>query len=218
MKRILSSLAVLGVACVAASAADLPARSRAPLAPLTPPATIATWNGAYVGLNVGGGWFSRGSGSGVIGGGQIGYNYRISPLFVVGLESDLQGSSIRGPQFAPFASHGVGWLGTVRGRFGVTALSPNLLLYGTGGFAYGGLDRGFGSSVATGWTGGAGVEWMFHPGWSAKLEYLYTDLSRGGAFDPAGFPHPSGAHIHTVRAGVNYHFDLFGAAPVAAKF
>ncbi len=32
------------------------------------------------------------------------------------------------------------------------------------------------NNTRTGWTAGGGVEWMFAPHWSAKLEYLYFDL------------------------------------------
>jgi outer membrane immunogenic protein len=40
--------------------------------------------------------------NGVIGGGQIGYNYQWGPSFVLGVEADIQGTGIRG------TSHGVG--------------------------------------------------------------------------------------------------------------
>ena len=32
------------------------------------------------------------------------------------------------------------------------------------------------TDLRTGWTAGAGVEWMFLPRWSVKAEYLYYDL------------------------------------------
>ena len=66
---------------------------------------------------------------GFVGGGQIGYNWQISPLWVVGLESDiawtdLNGSvSVPGPNDASRIMTGtqkLDWLGTVRGRVGVT--------------------------------------------------------------------------------------------------
>ena len=86
----------------------------------------------------------------------------------------------------------------MRGRLGV-AVTPDLLLYGTGGLAYGHVDasantqlfNGDGSlfaeypaSISTtkvGWTAGAGAEWMFARNWSAKLEYLYVDLGSESA-------------------------------------
>ena len=71
--------------------------------------------------------------------------------------------------------------------------TPRVLLYVTGGLAYGGLKttgalagvtanlspgRVVGSSTETrvGWTVGAGVEGMITQNWTAKLEYLYMDL------------------------------------------
>ena len=108
---------------------------------------------------------------------------------------------------------------------------PHFLIYGTGGFAYGEVRRDnnfFGgwwgnnnnNATKTGWTAGGGVEWMFMPNWSAKAEYLYTDLNSGGQTGPFGFQ--TGYHHHPqfniVRAGVNYHFNFGGAAPVVAKY
>jgi outer membrane immunogenic protein len=104
--------------------------------------------------------------SGVIGGGQLGYNYQFDPKYVAGFEIDFQGAGINGgstiqggsygvqPYQGPGNSNpvagaittamgssqiqsGVNWLGTARGRLGFL-WSPALLLYGTGGFAYGG--------------------------------------------------------------------------------
>jgi outer membrane immunogenic protein len=101
---------------------------------------------------------------GVIGGGQIGYNWQLPSQWLIGLEADLQGSGIKGsdsqtrsPAFFDTTTTGVtksiDWFGTVRGRVGFL-VTPQWLLYGTGGLAYGqtkstfttgrpyGLDRG----------------------------------------------------------------------------
>lgn len=81
------------------------------------------------------------------------------------------------------------YIGTVRGRIG-WLFTPTLLAYGTGGVAYGGVNltssllttepgfnTGFGGSTFSdtrvGWTVGGGLEWLFWPNWSAKVEYLY---------------------------------------------
>lgn len=230
MKHPLSAAAVavaVALASGSTQAADLPSR-KAP-AVYAPPPPAFTWTGFYAGLDVGGGWLgSAGSDPGVSGGGQIGYNHQLSPLFVVGLETDFQGTSIRGAS-APFGFgppggvRGVDWFGTVRGRVGVTPLDPHLLIFGpqflifgTGGFAYGQTAEGGG--VREGWTAGGGVEWAFAPNWSTKIEYLYTDLGRGdhggwlvdsGNWLPA---RSGGAKFHTVRLGLNYHFNLFAPA------
>jgi outer membrane immunogenic protein len=175
---------------------------------------------------------------GVVGGGQIGYNYQFSPWLVVGLETDFQGTSIGsggGNNNNFFGGNGGGeripWFGTVRGRIGITPFDPHFLIYGTGGFAYGEVRRDdpfffFGNNsrsfTKTGWTAGGGVEWAFLPNWSAKVEYLYTDLSGSGQ---NGFNFGLGLNntnnhtrFNTVRAGVNYHFNLFNPSPVVAKY
>jgi outer membrane immunogenic protein len=183
-----------------------------------------------------------GNAGGVVGGGQIGYNYQYGSHIVVGVETDFQGTSmssggnanyiiysdpnVAGAFLYPLAPGGnlgvsLSWLGTVRGRAGFL-ITPTLLVYGTGGFAYGevsGNASNF-SNTRTGWTAGGGVEWMFMPNWSAKAEYLYTDLNSGGA--TGAFGYQVGYHRHPqfniVRAGVNYHFNWGGSAPIVAKY
>jgi len=104
-------------------------------------------------------------------------------------------------------------LATVRGRVGVAF--EQVLLYGTGGFALADAKlsaSAFGVGVSdsktlTGWTAGAGAEWMFLPHWSLKAEYLYRSLS--GATFFAQFPPgvPTGTlNINSGQFGVNYHF------------
>jgi len=218
MKTALSALALGAVAFAgAAHAADLPYRKAPPPAPYVAPAPIYTWTGFYAGLNIGGGWFDHGFNNGfgvgggsyhgngfVAGGGQIGYNYQFSPLFVAGLETDFQGTSSR--------EH---WFGTVRGRLGITPFSPNILIYGTGGFAYGEVNNFGFVNTKTGWTAGGGVEWAFLPNWSAKVEYLYTDLSGN---NNGGFGFNRHTRTNLVRAGLNYHFNWGQPAPVLAKY
>ena len=102
--------------------------------------------------------------SGFIGGGQIGYNLELSQQILLGMETDIQTSSVRGTAqeigagyngypwtflfthpaltvFNPIGNttitSGVDWLGTLRARFGYL-ISPSLLIYGTGGLSYGG--------------------------------------------------------------------------------
>lgn len=202
------------------------------------------WGGPGFGPNWGwgGGWNGNGGGSGgVVGGGQIGYNFQFSPWLVAGVETDFQGTTIgSGGGNNGWNGWGGGvdtarlnWFGTVRGRLGVTFPSmSSLMIYGTGGFAYGDVQRNFTwsnySVVQTGWTAGAGVEWLFLPNWSAKAEYLYTEISGSQQnfwWNP-GFSLNNvnnRTRFHTVRAGLNYHFNLFNgpapiAAPVAARY
>jgi outer membrane immunogenic protein len=93
-------------------------------------------------------------------------------------------------------SERLNYLGTARGRAGFL-VTPAWLLYGTGGLAYGGVSgnaaisaaesdgnppyppvsaaTGF-SGTRTGWTAGAGIEWMLAPHWIVRGEYLHYDL------------------------------------------
>jgi outer membrane immunogenic protein len=80
-----------------------------------------------------------------------------------------------------------------------------------------GTGAGVLSTTRTGWTAGAGMEWMFARNWSAKVEYLYYDLGIGsfaGIGTSVFFATPvyqtatSSAHFtgELVRAGVNLRF------------
>ena len=89
--------------------------------------------------------------------------------------------------FAPalfHASQNIDFFGTVRGRLGYAFGSA--LIYATGGFAYANVDttvnfsNGFNvlnsNQLETGWVAGGGVEYLFAPCWSAKVEYQFIDL------------------------------------------
>jgi outer membrane immunogenic protein len=146
---------------------------------------------------------SRADLNGMIGGGQIGYNWQNGSM-VYGIEADLQATGQRGdtticltagcPTGGIFgsASYKLPWLGTLRGRLGV-AVAPKWLLYATGGLAVGEVDSTFtgglaGGPIATsssnrmraGLVAGGGVEGALDNNWSAKLEALWVDL---GSYD-----------------------------------
>jgi outer membrane immunogenic protein len=268
MKKIFLTTTSLIILSSAAAAADLPTK-KAPLAPPPP-----TWTGFYAGLNLGGGWGADSGYSnvwqvipinassatlynitapnyvkgGVLGGGQIGYNYQLSPMFVVGAEADIQGSTMGSGGSNQYAllttitqtnnnaslgyivgptggQKSIPWFGTVRGRVGVTPMS-NLLIYGTAGFGYGSVQYSSGGAQSTtqvGWSAGGGVEWMFMRNWSAKAEYLYMNIA-GQNTDPWGVTGAQVTNINNntrwnlVRAGVNYHFNLDEPAPINAKY
>lgn len=109
---------------------------------------------------------ASGSGSQFIGGGQFGYNFRFSSVWLFGFEADIQGlagngrtsSAVTTSSFAPFGfpannygatssfSQRLDYLGTVRGRIGYLA-TPGLLAYATGGLAYGGANVGSSFSI-----------------------------------------------------------------------
>jgi len=146
-----------------------------------------------------------------IGGGQMGYNWEFWRI-VFGPEIDIQGvtegdhhasatSSITPVPGFPIVqdatvSKRMDWMGTVRGRIGFT-ITPCLLIYGTGGLAYGEVDSRTGikqfvendeflpftygssasfSAAEAGWAAGGGLEFIFWKRWSVKAEYLHYDL------------------------------------------
>jgi outer membrane immunogenic protein len=123
MKKLLIATAISLVLATVASAADLPPPiyAKAPIS-----AATWSWTGFYIGANVGGGFGrdtdtvtaalpgigtatgkARSNTSGVIGGGQIGYNWQIGKI-VLGLEADIDGSGQKssGTIFCPMASCG----------------------------------------------------------------------------------------------------------------
>jgi outer membrane immunogenic protein len=255
MKRIFSLLVTIGAIALsgaAANAADLAARPYAPPPPPLPPAY--TWTGFYVGANGGfggnkfeypftiGGIPALGLGattgtsslnsSGGFGGGQIGYNWQVSPAWVVGVEGDFDGADIEGNAstttntFSGNFGTKLDWFGTVRGRVGVL-VTPNALLYGTGGWAYGHTTSSanaaaFGLSALAstghdknGWTAGAGLEYAFNQWLSFKTEYLYMDLGTDtittGSFVGVPFSLSEKTTVHTVKVGLNVKLGAWGA-------
>lgn len=156
-----------------------------------------------------------------MGGFQAGYNEKILGSAVAGIETDFQGLVVTGSLASTIAqsfgfyysdhilnrlhfneiynlfsvSKNLSYIGTTRGRVGYLAF-PDLLVYLTGGLAYGGVSLnsytqqqnsngvsqvGFiGSSqysnTKLGWAAGSGLEWFFSANWSLKAEYLYYSL------------------------------------------
>jgi outer membrane immunogenic protein len=187
-----------------AAAADLYGKAPAFAAA---PFSVYNWNGAYVGVNLGYQWGSvtnwgGGSPNGIMGGGQLGYNWQFGQ-YVFGLEADLQGSAAQ-DTFAAYKFANP-WFGTVRGRAGYAM--NNVLIYLTGGLAYGGGRVDFAGLNETqthlGWTLGGGVEVGLTPNWSAKAEYLYVRLD-DRSYVLTGVN--NGFSSNVFRLGVNYRF------------
>jgi outer membrane immunogenic protein len=207
MNRLGLGAVALGAAVWAASAdaADLNYGPRAPYT-VNQPLNIYSWAGPYLGGNLGYAWGSVDNNptkpSGFAGGVQAGYNWQRGP-WVFGVEGDIQVTGAE-DTFAPWKFSNP-WFGTLRGRAGYAF--NNILFFGTAGLAFGEL-RGmtFGRSeshTTAGWTGGVGAELGLAPNWSAKIEYLYVDLS-DSQFVITGAQ--NGSRFGLVRAGVNYHF------------
>jgi outer membrane immunogenic protein len=231
MKRHLTFAALAAVAMLwagSASAADMPLKAPPPPLPPPPP----TWTGMYIGINGGYAWgtsnFSRTGfttsdfdARGGLAGVTYGGNWQMGSA-VLGFESDYDWAHINGH----IANAGCGatggcfvntkFLSTERMRAGWDF--NGWLFYGTLGVAFADVNAGIdgcgtglcGQRWRAGWTGGVGVETMFWRNWSAKLEYLHYDLGNSIQFTPPGGPAVSVLdRADIVRAGINYHFDLF---------
>jgi outer membrane immunogenic protein len=243
MKRLLLASAAVVALAAPAFAADLPAY------PTKAPAVAAyNWTGLYVGINLGGTWsnvtntdtFSpvgavnsaSSTISGVIGGGQIGYNWQ-SGHVVFGLEADVDGSGQSGtsatllPGFGTDAvANTIRGFGTARARVGFAA--DRWLWYVTGGFAWqnigfsdaftttGGSVTGIssGSTTRTGYSVGGGIETALWDNWTGRVEYLHIDTgtwttTTTGLGAPLAFTSVTNG-VRTpdniVRAGLNYRF------------
>jgi outer membrane immunogenic protein len=189
--------------------------------------------------------------NGFIGGGQAGYNWQRG-TWLFGLEGDIQYSDERGRAEVCLvagcaigtgiltANYKLDWFGTARGRVGFLP-TDRVLLYATGGLAYGHLSAtapllSWGSTRA-GWTVGAGAEAAIDRNWSVKLEYLYMDLGNVGSSGASatgvvnqlntpgiGFNTVTTTTLtsafrtkftdNIVRVGLNYRFG----GPVVAKY
>ena len=186
--------------------------------------------------------------AGFIGGGQAGYNWQTG-AFVLGVETDFDGTTVsKNTNFSssPFGGPGIfggdvlnvnaktslDWLGTTRARVGFVATPDNrLMIYATGGVAYGGGSSNFSvfdsrndlffqgspSSTRVGWTIGGGVEYAVTNNITIKGEYLYADLGShtintvGNAAVDEFFPGSVATarfsyNASIFRAGVNYKF------------
>ncbi len=215
----LAAAALIGAGLtVSAQAADFgyggPPRGPAvyqPIPTAAPLYDLNCWAGPYLGGNLGYAWGSVENNptrpSGFVGGVQAGYNWQpggpLSP-WVFGLEGDIQATGAD-DTFAPWKFSNP-WFSTVRGRAGY--VFNNFLVYGTGGLAFGelraeALGHFSEGHINAGWTAGVGVEYGFAHNWTAKIEYLYVDLSNSN-FTSTGVA--NGSRFGTLRAGLNYHF------------
>ena len=221
-------LAALGVG--ASHAADLPMVTKAPAKVVE-----STWTGLYIGAYGGYGWANTGffdtvnvvdDGShvarGGMAGGTLGVNYQTG-VWVLGIEADGGWADIKGGNVAPSAPFVTGHakidaLATITGRAGFA--SGRTLFYVKGGGAWASRTvepflTATGATLATGkddrwgWVVGAGVEHMFAPNWSAKVEYNFIDLGNHNVVVAGPNSNSIEAlrqEVQTVKAGINYRF------------
>jgi outer membrane immunogenic protein len=172
--------------------------------------------------------------AGFIGGGQIGCDYQFAPAWVIGLEGRAAWSSLKSntPGLVSFPGLGAtvpsqftvsnDFLASATARLGYS-FADRWLVFVRGGAAWTQekADHAFTfpllgipvdpsvTMTQTGWTAGAGLEWVFAPHWSASFEYNFYDFG-DNAFTVVGSgTSVSGSlkdRIHTVTTGVSYHF------------
>jgi outer membrane immunogenic protein len=246
------SIAVAALAlAIPAGAADLPP-TMFHMAPQSVSAPSYDWTGFYIGGHIGGAWDHRDAeifssagallasgstnSSGVMGGGQIGFNFALAPNWIAGIEADVSGADLRNSVIGAAGlgqrDNDIDVFGTVRGRLGYAW--NNWLLFGTGGFAWGDahLTRTqlvgtvnnaipgtveSASAIGVGWAAGAGLEWGFARNWAARIEYLHLDLgTQSFLFPLAAQRIDAKATIDVARFGLSYKFDW--GAPLRTKY
>ena len=156
--------------------------------------------------------------------GETGYNWQ-QGAWVYGLAADIAAmhlnsganTTLLGVVAVPASVNAdIDWYGTVRGRLGWS--SGPLLLYGTGGLAYGRLALNSSlmtaftplslnaqtSSVRAGWVLGAGVEYLWSPNVVLSLDYQYVDLGTISVASSSPGPGPS---FSTLSASAHGQFQ-----------
>jgi outer membrane immunogenic protein len=212
-------------------AADLPSSH----APAPPPALpVFSWTGFYAGGQAGYGFGNDSaalsglapngiSPSGIVGGAHAGYNYETGGTVVVGLEGDVEGSSVSASSPALLGSYTVKspFQASIRGRAGFAV--DRALFYATGGVAFATFNdsyaaAGAASSSRVGYTVGGGVEYAISGTWSVRGEYRYGEF--GGFTNTFAVPGVSITHKDTQsRAEVGFSYKFAEPVPpVVSKY
>ena len=249
---VLTTLLVL--AASSAFAAEMPLK-----APPPPPPPVPIWAGFYIGGNVGGGWSRQQfidnfdapfgavdatpNSSGVVGGGQAGYNWQINNWGLIGVEGGFTGTNAKStfscfPLLAPqTCTADTKWVADIALRAGL--IWGPALFYVKGGAAW---EKSTWTDIALagapamalpgvlftandtrdGWVVGAGFEYLFLPNWSARIEYDYYGFPNEsiGFYGPPGdfFTEVIKENFQTVTVGINYHFNWLAAPPVQTRY
>jgi outer membrane immunogenic protein len=155
---------------------------------------VASWAGPYAGISAGYGFSGHAKvhdggpdikTKGFVGGVFGGYQWQ-QENFVYGAEADLGYNGVKGDS-GGVNSKG-GFEGSLRARLGY-AVTPEILLYGTGGGALknqkvsvpGDSD----SNTMLGWTAGVGTDIKITDNVFGRVEYRYTDFG-SKSFDSVG--------------------------------
>ena len=162
-------------------------------------------------------------GGGMVGG-LVGCDYGLGNGLILGLAGDLSWSGINGDaDLDSSLQNGVSnysvdteinWLGTARAKVGFEL--GDAVIYGTGGFAFAGIDTelrldGMGtidsdSGTKYGWTLGGGMSYMATEHLMLGVEYLYVDLGdESYDFGSSGDANAD-INMHIIRGSIGYRF------------
>ena len=146
---------------------------------------VAAWAGPYAGINLGYGFGGHANAKdqgvnvktkGFVGGVFGGYNWQ-QENFVYGAEADLGYNGTKGSNDGIDAKSGLE--GSLRARLGY-AVTPEILLYGTGGGALKNqkvsIPGDSDTNTMLGWTAGVGTDIKITDNVFGRVEYRYTDF------------------------------------------
>lgn len=229
MKRLLIA-ALLALCAPAAFATDLLGLKDGSAVTSSSP-----WAGTYIGVNAGFSWendvsvtgVTNGKGtmplqssakpSGAVGGVMLGYNWQVTPWLVVGPELDLQMANILRNSTITLGGVAIGdqnssidWYGTARLRAGVPLLDNKLLVFATGGLAYGGVSNRATSlmfvladdTTRVGWVAGVGFDAQLYQNLWARMEWQHIDLGSDALTGAGLSTNQVHNNLDVIRAGL----------------
>lgn len=224
-KSLLAATALATLAVTGAQAADV-VMEQEPAPVIMAPSF--TWNGAYIGGQIGYGWGKSAHDfsdfgvdlkpDGFLGGLYAGYNFDVGNNVILGIDADATYNNLKdsgrfdlGDQDFVDAETRLRWSGAVRARAGYAF--DRVLPYIAGGVAFGnirhtlsdGVDSISESKTHTGWTLGAGVDYAATDNVILRLEYRYTDYGNKD-FDVGLSGYNVDLKTHDIRLGVAYKF------------
>lgn len=247
----MKKLLVAGIAAAAfcgapALAADMAVKAPPPPPPV--PAPVSGWTGCYIGGNLGGAWIRDRqaepdgtvnvdhTGSGFVGGGQIGCDYQLNNNWVIGIQGMWDGSAVHAGAHPNTDTTGTDTFDVHVNSFGTAAaelgflINPTLEFYGKAGIGWIAENQTFNcplcspsqnpsvNSTRSGFDAGLGLTWMLQRNWDLFVEYDHLWLGTKNItyeFTPlyGPFPESSKESFDKVLVGVDYRFG----GPAVAK-